>query len=189
MDIFQDLFLRPRKDTSIEKRSSQLPPDILQMINEVLKEEILVKYPQFTPHSTGIIYPEELTFTLMLSEKGSLRPINFAASLDFDIEQTKENTKYMMDLIELAVDAVGSFAEQYLEAEGDIEVPLDWHSFDLETNKIYLRFHTKNDSLEAQANALLGTLDEENSDWESLGEEYFAEARERLQNGENEELH
>lgn len=184
MELFDDLFLKPRKDSSVEKRSSSLPPEMLKMITEVISEELLTSDSPYKVKSYGVIYPEEFTVTVSLTDKSGIRPLNFAASIDFSEEKAKENQQYMIDLLDITVDAIGSFIEQFLSAEGDLEVPLDWHEFELEKNKVYLRFHTKNEELEAQANALLGLIENENSDWESLGEEYFKEARARHESGE-----
>lgn len=139
--------MAPRLKTSITP--SPLPEDALKPVKAAVEKNFKKELKGKTVTIKGNVYKEELVVTIVITEKESIRPLNFEASVDV-------KGKNAMDQLYLALDALGSMLQQYLEAEGDIELPTIWHEFEMDGKKVYLQFHRDNPDLEREANRILG---------------------------------
>lgn len=144
--------MTPRLTSSVSKNQTKLPPDILSLISESVKESFESFLNEKELVAEGEIYLEEVLLRIGFREKGGLRQMNFECSLDYSNEKPEE----VMERIYDGLDALQSMLDQYIENEGDVEFPLSWQAYDLGDKKIYLKTSTENSSLEEQANKLLG---------------------------------
>jgi hypothetical protein len=122
----------------------------------------------------GVLYLKEVILSVGYREKGGIRQRNFEASLDFDL-----NTQNPMDLIHAALDSIGAMMSQWIEADGDINVPLSWTKFTIDNKDIWLCSTNINSDIEAQADAILGEefLKREAEITEETVDELFAQIR------------
>lgn len=102
----------------------------------------------------GGIFMQELCLMIGFQNKKGIKQVNFLASLDFDPKK-----KDIMDKLYVIVDSLGSMISQYVEADGDIELPTEWTDFTLEGHKVFLKYDTTNTELEEKANKFLNPED------------------------------
>jgi hypothetical protein len=123
---------------------------------------------------SGRLYPAEIIVRLSIGNKINLKKHNFSVSVD----HIQENFN-ALEQMHLGIDILASFLEDFLQAEDEkeeIDLPLDWHDYDVEGQKIYLIYDTVNDDLEAEANALLGiSEDTELVDEDELGADFLSQ--------------
>lgn len=154
--------MNPRKKDS--KKWSPLPPELSKQIKDVFEENFKQFLSNKSLHIEGRIYPTELLMRVGINTKNELRYQNFEVSLDHSGQQ--QNT---LQQIHLAVDALASLMLEYFDNNEEHDIPLTWHEFPFEKQKIWLQFSSENKALEHEANKLLGEsyddqlLNEENS--------------------------
>lgn len=170
----KEVFVNPRLDSSLPKNRTSLPPDAVRLIEQTVKEQFESFLADKELIVRGDLYLKELLLSIGYREKGGIRQRNFEASLDFDLE-----TQNPMDLIHLALDGIDSMFQQWIEAEGDLEVPVNWTAFPVEGKSVWLRSTNINSDLEAQADAILGEefLKREAEITEETVDALFAEIR------------
>jgi len=147
----EDVMIEPRKKTSSLKKRVQLPGDARALICSTFEDAFEGDLDGFKIDSNGWVYSEELVLTVGIRKNNEIRQKNFVASLDYN-----KQSEQAMNIIHTAVDAVASMLDQYLDAGGDIEMPLTWQDFDFEGTTVHLMVNGTNSDLEAQADELLG---------------------------------
>lgn len=157
--------MQPRLASS--KKWTPFPTEFSEKIVKVFSDNFKIEAEAGEFLVEGRIYPEEVLVRVGYLESGRLRQINFEASVDYDKVKANATEK-----IYLAVDAVGSFMEQYFDDPDEAEegFPLQWHGFETDKNVVYLQFSTVNSKLEEEADRLLG-LSEKALVHEDVGEE------------------
>lgn len=146
--------MEPRLKSSTKK--ADFPIDYIKLIKEVIAKNFRQASKTHDVNVVGHIYTEEIVLRIGFTEKGSIKPINFEASVDYSMKK-----KNIIEQIYVAVDALGSMIDQYFKADGDIELPKKWHEFKMEGNSVYLQTSTENPDLEAAADKLLNPDDDE----------------------------
>lgn len=166
--------MKPRKEESKTKKFQPLPKDFCDLAETTFKEAFQDKLGASRIQITGRIYPDEIITRLSLGSTKSIKMHNFSVSVDHD--QMASNA---LDQMHLGIDILASFLDDYLDANAageELDMPEDWHGYDVEGQQIYLIYDSINDSLEAQANELLGVQeDEELIDAEELGSEFLSQ--------------
>lgn len=130
----------PRIEASNRHSPQSLPPDLVTMISDSMRQ----KYDYFQNKDLlvlGAIYPEEIILSIGYRNRDSLRQLNFECSLDIEQENP-------MDIFHLGADAIDGMIQEYIESEGDIELPLNWTEFDFENKKIFLKTSRVNTDIE-----------------------------------------
>lgn len=169
-----------RNENSKDKRFSLLPEDFNSLIKQNLLESIDLPIENLESNFLvkGRIYPEELLLRFSLIEKGRLKCHNFTGSIDYDKEAGD-----IIDRTQNIMEALASMMMEFLEEQGDIDMPLDWHEYSFDDRKIFLMYSTENDALEEEAKLLLGEEEAEAPDStpeEFLGHDFFKEAEEKF---------
>ncbi|MCB0347442.1 MAG: hypothetical protein KDD37_01335 [Bdellovibrionales bacterium] len=166
--------MKPRKEQSIAKKFQPLPKDFCDLAIETFKDAFKDKMQGYGLEINGRLYPEEIIVRLSLAKKSELKQHNFSVSVDHTQDMSNA-----LDQMHLGIDILASFLEDYLEATAageDLDVPLDWHGYEVEGQQIYLVYDSDNDDLEKKANELLGiTEDVELVDEDELGQDFFGE--------------
>lgn len=166
--------MKPRKEQSIAKQFQPLPKDFCDLAEGTFKDAFKDKMQDFGLQINGRLYPEEIVVRLSLAKKSDLKQHNFSVSVDHTQEMSNA-----LDQMHLGIDILASFLEDYLEANAageELDVPLDWHNYEVEGQQIYLIYDSDNDSLETKANELLGITEEtELVDEDELGQDFFSE--------------
>jgi hypothetical protein len=142
---------------------TNLPPELLNQIQDVFSESFQDRSRMGKFHSQGWIYAQEMVLRVGFLENGRLVQNNFEFSMDFDAK--KQNA---LEQIHLAIDCIASMVAEYFETEGELDMPLDWSEYNFDSHRVFLRYSTINTTLEEEANRLLGIqatdLLNENSD-------------------------
>ncbi len=146
----------PRHSTSSVHKYQPVPKDFLKLVKETFQE----KYAEFLSDKTliidGAIYPEELILIVGLRNRDEkVRQINFESSMDYTIDYENDGNHGVLEKIHLSIDALDAMFAQYVEAQGDIEMPTLWTSFDFEDSKVFLKSSTNNIELDKMADAFL----------------------------------
>lgn len=135
--------MRPRRPNSDPTKAGKIPPELVKMIADEMKQE----HKEFLADKVividGLIFQDEIYLSVGFREKDALRQINFEASVDFDVENMKA-----IDRINLAVDAIDTMVTDYITVDGDIELPFDWKAFDYDGVTLFLRHNTENTEIE-----------------------------------------
>lgn len=140
--------MHPRLKTSL--KAQDFPLDYIKMIRDVIGKNFKKDVKDKNVLVQGLIYPEEILIRIGFQDKGALTQRGFEASIGHSISK-----KNIMEQIYVALDALGSMIEQYFKAEGDLELPKTWNSFDLDGQKVFLMTSTENPDLEALADEFL----------------------------------
>lgn len=154
--------MHPRLASSI--KWTALPKELSDQIKSIFTEAFSAQLADARLIVDGRIYPEELLLRVGHIKGKSIRQINFEVSLGFDPK--KQNA---LKEIHFAIDCAASMMDEYFRAESLSEFPLHWQKFDAQNKDAYIQVSTVNTDLEAQADALLGELDDSlvrNSDFE-----------------------
>ena len=146
----------PRNSGSSKHKYQPVPKDFLKLVQETFQE----KYAEFLADKTlivdGAIYPDELILAIGLRNKDEkVRQVNFESSLDYRVDYEADENHGVLEKIHLSIDALDAMFAEYVEANGDIEMPTLWTEFDFEDQKIYLRSTTNNIELEKMADDFL----------------------------------
>lgn len=155
--------MNPRKKES--KKWSAIPSELAKQIKTVFEESFSAHLEGKTLKVEGRIYPTEVLMRIGINTKGELRFQNFEVSIDHSSQ--KQDT---IQKITLAVDAIASLMVDYFDNEETHEMPLVWHEYPFENEKLWLQFSSTNSDLEAEANKLLGVEDENSLLVEALDE-------------------
>lgn len=160
----------PRIEDSKDKKFTKIPKDLGDIFKSILadkfKEKYAAKMQNMDIFVEGRIYPEEVILMLGLGEKKSIARKNFCCSINHSVEN-----KNTFEQLKVALDALDPMLEQAIEADFDIELPLQWHEFDYEEQKVYMQFNTFNFQLEDQAADFLREQGIEIEDFEIKAEE------------------
>lgn len=151
--------MKPRKDESLAKKYQPLPKDFCELAEATFKEAFESQLAGRKLDISGRLYPGEIVVRLSLGSKKDLKNHNFSVSVD----HTQENSN-ALEQMHLGIDILASFLEDFLQAQADkeeLDLPMDWHVYEVEGQQIYLIYDTVNDNLEAQANELLGISENE----------------------------
>ena len=132
------------------KKWTELPSELTQQIKDIVSKHFAGPLTDKKVNCKGRIYNKELLLKVTIVTPNQLRQDNFFAS--FDYNKKKDN---VLKLVHLAIDCIGSMLDQFFSDE-DVQLPLDWHKFELETKEVHLQYTTDNDSLSNQADRLLG---------------------------------
>ncbi len=151
--------MEPRNLGSKKHNYQPIPEDFLKLVKETFQE----KYPAFLKDKTlivdGGIFPEELILVVGLRNKDErVRQVNFECSMDY----INDENNRVLEKIHLSVDALDAMFAEYIDANGDLEMPKLWTEFDFEDEKIYLRSSSDNIELEKLADELLQEHGREN---------------------------
>lgn len=170
-----------RSESSENKKFSSTPEDLNNLIKETLIDstEITLQSDDQSMNVRGRIYPDEILLKVSFNEKGAIRCHNFSASMDHSVDDSD-----IIDRMQNLMEALSSMMEEYFSAEEELDMPLDWHQYELENRKVFLMYSTENDEIDRQAEALLGdeTEDLEEDDSEYIGMDFFKEAEEKFKN-------
>lgn len=142
--------IQARRPNSHCKDSVQLPKALLDLVSESLLEEFGEDLPPKFVVSGRIFKEEILVRVGWPLGDGALRYMNVEASIDFDPTAQDVNER-----ISICLDALQGSLEEFIDAEGDIEVPRFWNEFTFEKQKVYLQFSPINPQLEDEADAFL----------------------------------
>lgn len=168
-----------RKESSEKKKYSSTPEDLNNLIKETLVEssDAALETETQKVNVRGRIYPEEIILKVSINEGGALRCHNFSGSMDHDVDAGD-----IIDRMQNLMEALSSMISEYFDAEGDIDMPLDWHEYDFENRKLHLMYSTENDEIERQAEALLGDEFKEQAEEDNdyIGVDFFKEAEEKF---------
>jgi hypothetical protein len=148
--------MTPRLPTST--KWTTLPLEFTQKVQTVFAQNFKSEAELGDFLVEGRIYAAEVLVRIGYLEKGRLRQMNFEASADFSAEAVNAVEK-----IYLCVDAIASQMEEAFQKqalEEDFDFPLHWRKSDFEGGPVYLQYSTTNTQLEAEADRLLGLLDE-----------------------------
>ena len=155
--------MNPRKKES--KKWSAIPSDLAKQIKAVFEESFSAYLVGKTLKVEGRIYPTEILMRIGINAKGELRFQNFEVSIDHSSQ--KQDT---IQKITLAVDAIASLMVDYFDNEESHEMPLVWHEYPFENEKLWLQFSSTNSDLEVEANKFLGVEDKNSLLVEALDE-------------------
>lgn len=165
------------------KKWTPFPEELKEQIRAAFLENFDIQLKNREVIVDGRIYPQELALRIGISNKGQLKHTNFEISTDYDKDKENVITK-----IYTCVDVAASMIADYFESNEEIEFPLYWTEYPFEETKVWLQFSTENSNLEAEADKLLGLVDEnlvKDADKDQLETD---EAMERAQILDEEEL-
>lgn len=146
----------PRNKGSNKHKYQPVPKDFLKLVEETFKE----KYAEFLADKNlvvdGAIFPEELILVVGFKNKNEkVRQINFESSMDYTVNFEEDENSKVLENIHLCIDALDAMFAEYVEADGDLEMPKLWTEFDFDEQKVYLKSSTDNIELEKLADEFL----------------------------------
>lgn len=152
--------MQPRLHTSTHWTA--FPEEFTSKILQVFNENFAARLQDGEFLTEGRIYPQEILLQVGYLPKGSLRQINFHASVDYS-QKTQEQAAFNM--IYLCVDAIGGVFEQYFsshadEDEGELDFPRNWEAVEVDEGIVWMQFSTDNTRLEAEAEKWLNAGNE-----------------------------
>ncbi len=127
-----------------------LPEEYCNLAREVFEGHFQKQLEDATLLVEGRIYRHELIVRLGYVPRGSIRQINFEASIDFNLE--KNNA---FELLNFLMDPLASMLEDFLETK-EVDFPAFWKQFTFKNKEVYLQYSAYNSRLEAEADKLLG---------------------------------
>jgi hypothetical protein len=143
--------IKPRKKSSNKKQD--LPLDYTKMIREVIEAQFKAQTKGKKVVIEGFIYLEEVCLRIGFQSDTGIHQVNFEASVDYSMKQ-----KNVLGQLNKALDGLGSLMSQYFEADGDIEVPKEWHPFELDGTPVFMKVSTDNTDLEDAAEEFLSKV-------------------------------
>jgi hypothetical protein len=149
----KDTIMEPRLKSSL--KWTTFPKEFIKQIDGIVAESFQKLSPNAKFFIDGRIFAQEVLFKLGFMKEGSIIQSNIWVSADYDTK--KDNVK---NTINLAIDCGGSLLAHHIE-NPDEEFPRDWSEFDFNKKKVFICLDKSNDDLEAQANALLGELEDD----------------------------
>jgi hypothetical protein len=152
-------FMDARNTASHKHKFQPIPKDFLKLVQDTFQE----KYTDYLKDKTliidGAIFPEEIVIIVGFKNKNDkIRQQNFECSMDY----TNDEYNDVLEKIHLSIDALDAMVAEYVEANGDIEMPTQWTDFDFEDKKVYLKSSTDNIELEKMADEFLALHEAEN---------------------------
>jgi len=145
--------MQPRLKTS--KKWTAFPKEYTDQIQSVFNENFSDMMGANKLVIEGRIYTTEVMLRVGLAQPGRLSQANFEVSMDYDPVK-----KDAVDRIHNCIDAAASMVMDYFETDGESDFPRTWQEFPFQGKKLFLQFTTENTDLEAQANALLGEVED-----------------------------
>ncbi|MCC6277409.1 MAG: hypothetical protein IT289_05790 [Oligoflexia bacterium] len=142
------IMMKARKASS--KKSTDLPADFSKMVREVIETQFKAQAKDKRVVVEGKIFLEEVCLRVGFQSTVGINQVNFEASVDHSPQK-----KDVMTHLNRALDALGSLISEYFSAEGDIEVPKEWHPFEFEGAPVYLKVSSDNSDLEQAADRFL----------------------------------
>lgn len=140
--------MKPRHDKAVKK--NDFPPELISQIREILKKTFKKAASGREIKVRGTVYDKELLVSASYIEKGSIKSLNFIASVDMIGPQ-----RDLMKKVDVVLDSLGSMIEQYFGSEEEIEMPREWSPFKVDKETVYLIFTTENEDLESEADKIL----------------------------------
>lgn len=145
--------MHPRLPSSV--KWTALPKELVDQVRQIFKEAFTEKLSQAKLIVEGRIYPEELLLRVGYLRTNTIRQANFEVSIAFNPK--KQNA---LKEIHFAIDIAASMMDEYFNQDSINEFPLHWQKFEAQGKEAYIQVSTMNTELEAQADALLGELDD-----------------------------
>ena len=145
--------MHPRLSSSV--KWTALPKELIQQIRDIFKTAFKANLKNEKIMVEGRIYPEELLLRVGWVTPDSIRQANFETSIAFNPK--KQNA---LQEIHFAIDVVASMIEEYFTSEDLDAFPRHWEKFQAQGKEAFIQVSTINSELEAQADALLGELDD-----------------------------
>jgi hypothetical protein len=145
--------MNPRLSSS--KTWTKFPSEFLEQVQDLVAETFedhLIEGAGL--HLDGRIYPEEILFCLGVRLEGQLKQANFEVSSFYKPET--QNAKVVMHH---CIEAAASMMAEYFDFDGDVDFPRQWTEFKFEGTPVFMQYSTTNTELEAAADRLLGTMD------------------------------
>ncbi|MFN8848029.1 MAG: hypothetical protein ACK5W9_14345 [Bdellovibrionales bacterium] len=144
--------MQPRLKTST--RWTPLPPDVIDQIKALIKENFQNELKNSEVFVEGQIYPQEICLRVGFLEKGRLSQQNFEVSMDYKMNEAGDSA---LQCLSHCVDVAGSLmAEHFENTDNPPELPYTWTESDFEGKKVWVQFSTENSDLEKQASKILG---------------------------------
>jgi hypothetical protein len=148
--------MKPRLKSST--RWTPLPPDVIDQIRSLFKENFQNELLNSEVFVEGQIYPKEICLRVGFLEKGRLAQHNFEVSMDYQMNSSGDSA---LQCLSHCVDAAGSLmAEHFENAENPPELPYSWTESEFDGKKVWVQHSTTNTELEKQASEILGELDD-----------------------------
>ena len=145
--------MHPRLPSSV--KWTPLPKELTEQIRDIFLEAFSKQLSGTKLVVEGRIYPEELLLRVGQLVPHTIRQANFEVSIGFDPK--KQNA---LKEIHFAIDIAASMMEEYFNQESLDEFPLHWQKFDSNGKVAYIQVSSVNSELEAQADQLLGEIDD-----------------------------
>ena len=148
--------MQPRLKTST--RWTPLPPDVIDQIKTLIKENFQNELKNSQIFVEGQIYPQEICLRVGFLENGRLSQQNFEVSMEYKMNDTGDSA---LQCLSHCVDVAGSLmAEHFENPENPPELPYTWTESEFEGKKVWVQFSTENSDLEKKASQLLGEDDD-----------------------------
>ncbi len=147
--------MNPRLSSS--KTWTNFPPEFLEQVQDLVAETFedhLIEGAGL--HLEGRIYPEEILFRLGTKIEGQIKQANFEASAYYNPES--QNAKKIMHH---CIEAAASMMAEYFDFDGDVDFPRQWTEFKFEGTPVFMQYTTTNTELEAEADRILGMIEED----------------------------
>lgn len=145
--------MHPRLPSSV--KWTALPKELVDQVRQIFKEAFSEQLAKGKLVVEGRIYPEELLLRVGHLQPNSIRQANFEVSVAFNPK--KQNA---LKEIHFAIDIAASMMDEYFTQDSLNEFPLHWQKFEAGGREAHIQVSTMNTELEAQADALLGELDD-----------------------------
>lgn len=145
--------MKPRLASS--KKWTDFPVELSAQIEDAFKQNFTQFLTQKAVQVEGRIYPEEIALRVGISEKGSIKHSNFEVSLSY-----KPEAQNVIAGIHTCIDVAASMLTEFIAGEEVHEFPLYWTEYPFNGQKIWLQYSSENSNLEAEADRLLGLIDD-----------------------------
>lgn len=139
----------PRLKTS--KAWTDIPEDFKLQVTTLYKSHFKNEAKSGSFDLLGRIYKNEIVLRFLYLPSGTIRPVQFDLSTNYEATQQKTALK----VFELLVDCGASLFQSTFEDE-TFGVPAIWTEIDFDGTMIYARSEAINQKLEDEANKLLG---------------------------------
>lgn len=141
----------PRLKTS--KKWTHFPKEYVEQIEEAFRQTFVDSLKNAQIVIEGRIYAEEILLRVGYLQQGRLVQANFEVSMGYN----PQGSESIINSVHASIDAAASMMQDYIENEGVVDFPYSWKEYDFDNKKLYIQYSTVNTSLEAQADALLGS--------------------------------
>ena len=141
----------PRLKTS--KKWTHFPKEYIAQIEEAFRQTFVDSLKNAQIVIEGRIYAEEILLRVGFLEQGRLVQSNFEVSMGYN----PLGSESIINSVHASIDAAASMMQEYIETTGEIDFPYSWKEHEFDNKKLFIQYSTTNTSLEAQADALLGS--------------------------------